>query len=521
MMYLITKHLGITLRKRVTIISGKMDSDQKQDMLETLWLLGGLFDASETANKNSVLFPINFSNETITKNDFYQGGSLFKKIEGRLRDTIKQKNSVVNLFDYDGDTVKLRRNFKEIITEEYLNGNKISLKHFSSWIFRFMEFDFETEPSDIEFTRIVTKLIKNLFKITKTDFLWLFDDDIVNNSFSLSVEPTTGKYVRDLFKFTSELKPEINALHDSSENSVIKYSTVTRDTINKYIQITGGNPSEDLIKEVLLMKKQIVLTGVPGVGKSRFLNALKENFDETEMIQFHENYSYEDFIGGETLFEGNIKTKKGIFLEFIEKAKKVGNEDKKYLFIIDELNRGNISQIFGETILALDRGYQVTLSKPIEQVTTLSIPDNVYIASSMNTSDRNIAFLDLAIRRRFAFIDLIPNYDALSAITKYAEFDLGNVLKQINQEIINTVAKEELLLGHSYFLSDDVKQGDLYIWTDKKLQLQFNFVILPTLKEYTFSNTNALTTIIGTELSKSLLDLNDFISAFEDQFGIQ
>src|SRR5699024_9176161 len=106
------------------------------------------------------------------------------------------------------------------------------------------------------------------------------------------------------------------------------------------------------------------------------------------------------------------------------------------------------------------------------------------------------------------------------AIAQYGTYDLGNVLKKINQEIINTLAKEELLLGHSYFLSDDVKQGSKYIWTDEKMQLQFNFVILPTLKEYTFSNTNTLTTILGNELSKGLLDVNEFITAFEDQFGV-
>ena len=87
---------------------------------------------------------------------------------------------------------------------------------------------------------------------------------------------------------------------------------------------------------------------------------------------------------------------------------------KKYLFIIDELNRGNIAEIFGETILTLDRGYKVRLTKEIDGVKEFSIPENLYIVGTMNTSDRNIAFLDLAIRRRFAFVNLFPNYEFLS-----------------------------------------------------------------------------------------------------------
>src|SRR5699024_3286154 len=129
-----------------------------------------------------------------------------------------------------------------------------------------------------------------------------------------------------------------------------------------------------------------------------------------------------------TIEDSEVKFEKGRFLGFIEDAKKEENKGKKFLFIIDELNRGNIAQIFGETILALDREYSVDLSKPIEGIRTFSIPKNVYIACSMNTSDRNIAFIDLAIRRRFAFIELEPNYELLSALAEYRSFDLGNIL---------------------------------------------------------------------------------------------
>lgn len=308
---------------------------------------------------------------------------------------------------------------------------------------------------------------------------------------------------------------EVSATPTVNESQEI---SVDHDQVAKYIQMTGDNPTDEQIFKTLIQSKQIVLTGVPGIGKSRFLNNLKSRFDHAEMIQFHANYSYEEFIGGDTIESSTVTSKKGKFLNFVQKAKN-DKESKSYLFIIDELNRGNIARIFGETILALDRGYSVDLAKEIEGIDTFSIPENVYIACSMNTSDRNIAFLDLAIRRRFAFLELLPNYELLSSIAEYDKFDLGNILKIINTRILNALGKEELLLGHSYFLSDSVKSGNKYVWTDEKLHRQFNFVILPTLREYTFSNRNALSTILGEQLSVGLMEVEEFVEAFVDEFG--
>src|SRR5699024_11820625 len=128
----------------------------------------------------------------------------------------------------------------------------------------------------------------------------------------------------------------------------------------QYLALSCNNTSDKEILDTLLYKKQTVLTVVPGVEKSRYTNLLKNSgeFAETEMVQFHANYSYEDFIGSETLTVNDqnatiVSTQKGLFLDFVEKAKQDTNN--KYLFVIDELNRGNIAEIFGETILTLDR----------------------------------------------------------------------------------------------------------------------------------------------------------------------
>lgn len=511
--FLLTKHLGISTRRPVKFTN--VTPEEKENILKIIWQLGGLQGVNEVGKKRTVLFPNSFKQDEISSNDFYQAGTDFTGLVGRIKDTIEKKNINVHIFEDNDKLLTLTRKYRDVINNNYLNEQKISLKHFACWFFRFVDFDFPNTPDKNEFTRVISKAIRNIFKLNKNDFLWLFEDDILSDSITPSSSIISGSDIVSEFKFKSGEEPEILPAPTANSFQIV---SVDRIQVEKFLQLTGDNPTDDQIYNTLLQTKQIVLTGVPGIGKSRLLNQLKEKFHVSEMIQFHANYSYEDFIGGDTIESGSVVSKKGKFLRFIEEANKVENRGNNYLFIIDELNRGNIAQIFGETILTLDRGYSVDLPKEIDGSKIFLIPDNVYIACSMNSSDRNIAFLDLAIRRRFAFMELYPNYELLSSITEYRNFDLGDVLKTINNRIMAALGKEELLLGHSYFLSDYVKNGDKYVWTDETLHLQFNFVILPTLREYTFSNQNALVTILGEQLSSRLIEANDFVDAFMDEF---
>lgn len=515
--FLIAKSLGVSLRKPVTFIS--LDAQQKEEILKIIWLLGGLQDKNELGVKKSVLFPNSFKSDEIVSGDFFHPATEFKGLAGRLKDTIEKRNHGIPLFLDENRQLILTRRYQDIIEDKFLIGQRISLKHFASWVFRFIDFDFHnTNPNNIEFTRVVSKAIKNMFRITKNDFLWLFEDDILSDSITPSTSSIPAADIRSKFIFKPGDEPEISATTGLAPVNTSQAFSLDHTQVEKYFQLTGDNPTEDQIYNTLVQTKQIVLTGVPGVGKSRFLKQLQDQFDSSEMIQFHANYSYEEFIGGDTIENSTVTSKKGKFLNFVEKAK-ADTTGKRYLFIIDELNRGNIAQVFGETILTLDRGYSVDLAKSIEGIHSFSIPNNLYIACSMNTSDRNIAFLDLAIRRRFAFLELHPNYELLSSITEYNSFDLGDILKTINSRILNTLGKEELLIGHSYLLSNSVKQGDQYVWTDESLHLQFNFVILPTIREYTISNPNALITILGEQLSTGIIELVDFVEAFAEEFG--
>lgn len=519
-LYLMAKHYGISNSSPVTFKVGNLTEEQKNDYLNTIWMLSGLYDPTETGEKNSLMFPTGFG--TVAQ---YQPGTESYKVLGRIKDTIEKKNINIPIYDDNDSSLKLKLNYQDLISDNYLNSEKISLRHLATWVFRFTSFEFESDPTEFEFTKVIHRAIVKYFKVSKRDYSWLFEDDLYSNYIQPAENRISGSDLRDNFEFKKS--PDIVDKNDIASPSY-QESEFSKQDVEKYLSISGDNPSDSDILQILLSKKQIVITGVPGVGKSRYTQMLIQNddFKEFELVQFHANYSYEDFIGGETLRVKNgattVDIQKGVFLRFLEKVKKQNESDnnKKYLFIIDELNRGNIAEIFGETILTLDRGYKVKLSKQLTDDGFFEIPDNVYIVGTMNTSDRNIAFLDLAIRRRFAFVSLLPNYEFLSEKVKIIgeeSIDLGSVLRKINQRILYSLKDTELLLGQSYFIpfSEDEKK---YEWSIEEFKNQFNFVLLPTLREYSFNDESLVSSIIGEQLADSLQDLDDFKTAFKNEF---
>jgi len=243
------------------------------------------------------------------------------------------------------------------------------------------------------------------------------------------------------------------------------------------------------LKSLLLTKKNVILQGAPGVGKTFAAKRLafsimgeKDN-NRVKMVQFHQSYSYEDFIMGFRPTETGFELKKGVFYEFCRKA---AEDDRPYFFIIDEINRGNLSKIFGELFMLIEsdkRGVELQLLYADEQ---FSIPSNVHIIGMMNTADRSLAMLDYALRRRFAFFEITPAF-ASSGFRAYRtkinnpKFDrLIATVEQLNEVIANDDSLGEgFCIGHSYFCTKATIN-------DEWMKSVVEYELIPLLKEYWF-----------------------------------
>ena len=252
----------------------------------------------------------------------------------------------------------------------------------------------------------------------------------------------------------------------------------------------------DDIAALLERKKNIILQGAPGVGKSYMAKRLAYSIigakddSKIKMIQFHQNYSYEDFIEGfRPHKDGKFELTKGIFYNFCDKAKKDISND--YFFIIDEINRGNLSKVMGELMLLLENDKR---GKEFEIPLTYSgepfyVPENVYVIGMMNTADRSLAMIDYALRRRFCFIPIEPVFNNSSFIAAFknnypdAEKIIGKI-KNLNKFISDNLDSGHQI-GHSYFCSEKPL-------TQKDIDGIIKYEIEELLNEYFFDDEKAL-----------------------------
>ena len=265
---------------------------------------------------------------------------------------------------------------------------------------------------------------------------------------------------------------------------------------NKFLQEVYITEKEyDKLVKLINKKKNIILQGSAGVGKSYAAKRLacsiigeKDN-ERVKMIQFHQSYSYEDFIMGYRPTESGFELKEGVFYKFCKEAEMDENKENKYFLIIDEINRGNISKIFGELFMLIEndkRGEEYALELVYKDDEKFFVPENLYIIGLMNTADRSLAMLDYALRRRFAFYDMNPAFESeqfkeYQKNLKNSKFD--NLIKKVEE--LNEVIKEDLgegfCIGHSYFCNLETVEID-------KLSLIIEFELIPLLKEYWFDD---------------------------------
>lgn len=290
-------------------------------------------------------------------------------------------------------------------------------------------------------------------------------------------------YVQKLLALFAEDTSE-----EVSEQKEIKYPLYSKDDFLNEVYM--DEDTYNTLTELLEAKYNVILQGAPGVGKTFAAKRLaysvmgQKDTSRVAMVQFHQSYSYEDFIQGYRPSKDGFELENGTFYKFCKEAEE--DNERPYFFIIDEINRGNLSKILGELMMLIEKDKRGEKIKLLYSNEWFTVPQNVRIIGMMNTADRSLALMDYALRRRFAFFDFAPAFSSEGFKNYLAEKNSQKLESMITavESLNNTISSDESLgdgfrIGHSYFCTD----GEI---TDEWLKSVVEYEVIPLIKEYWF-----------------------------------
>lgn len=417
--------------------------------------------------------------------------------------TILNTGTGINASEQQGAlTFKLSYDYLNILRNHVQN--KINLSALSIWYHRFIEFDSEINIAYLEANFCY------IFGITEEEKSVLFYKKNYSLNFQNHIYDTQS--IREkILETPSGLQTDLI----TPANNAIDLGLTAQDM--KFPKLSDFPiMNTEIITRVLKDFKQVILSGPPGTSKSHWAKSIAQddyfqsNFTQ---IQFHPQFSYQQFVGGYVVEGDLVNYKNGILLNILD-----GIGDKPHLLIIDEINRANVTQVFGEILQLLDRGNSLDI-KNESGSKNYSLPKNLYILATLNSTDRSLSRLDYAFKRRFAEIYVPVNASILNDLCDTTDFiSLATFLEKINSNLVQLTQDKDMVIGHAIFLADHVfdTETNKYKWSYESFIFLFNYKLLPLIYDYCGNDSSTVEQILGEKLSSSITDPITFKPALLD-----
>lgn len=491
----ILKHAGLSQHEYIDL---SKDST-KRSLLEATKKLAALFISDNVLKeKKNFINPLSMSSFSWSKKNPTESIQIWStsRLSNNITGGGRQWKSIITNDPENANLIKLKHNYLD-----YFKGmdNKIALSAIAVWCEKFSEFSRETPLSNI-----INNFI-NYFKITEDEKILIFS---TSSRFKLEyskiiIQPS---FIRGLIGSNQQDKEWVKDFYEIDLKEKNLPYTVQRFESENSTQ-NNSNLDLDFCEKLVNKAQQVIFMGPPGTSKSFLAKKLSDRFDRVKRLQFHPQYSYQDFIGGKILENGTLKDKKGELIIFVEEAMKYENKDKSFLLIIEEINRANVSQVFGEMIQLLDRNENLNIVFDGNNI-NYYLPSNLKIIGTMNTTDRTVGRIDYAIKRRFYQIYCKVDESILIDKTSIEDnsFSIADFLIKINQKLLSTLNNKEMVIGHAIFLKDYVylENVDKYIWPVEDFSYLFNYVVLPLIEDYCNGNYDLITSVVGEKLASQL-----------------